>query len=100
MPSFEVGNELEYKEKDAQHQEQLDDLIKLRFRPMRRRSGGDAPIRRAYERDDAAGDESERVRDFMQLEEVNPRELPRAARAVLLSRRRPGGGRRGLDVYG
>lgn len=72
MPSFEVGNKLEYKEEDAQHQKELYDLIELRFRPMCRRRGSDTPIRRAYERDEAVGEESERVRDFVQLEEVNP----------------------------
>lgn len=83
MPSFEVGNQLEREEEDGQHQEELDDLIELRFRLIRRRRGGDAPTRRADERDAAVREERERVRDFVQLEEVNPRQLARAARAVL-----------------
>lgn len=98
MPSFEVRDQLKHEEEDAQHQEQLDDLVELRFRPTRRRRGGDAPIRGAHERDAAAGEERERVGDFVQLEEVNPGQLPRAARAVLLRRR---GGRCGaVDVDG
>lgn len=65
---------------------------------MRRRCGGDAPIRGADERDESIGEESEIVRNSVQLEEVNPGQLPRAARAVLLGCRRRRGG--GMDVNG